>query len=449
MAHGTNRDLLQNRKQRAQTMKVLLISANTERLVEVSLPLGLGLVAAATRRAGHEVAFLDMMTQPDAGRAVREILDILRPDLIGVSVRNIDDQEMRSTRFLLEPIRELICELRGLSAAPIVLGGAGYSIYPQSALAYLGADMGIQGEGEVAFPMLLDRMKKELSLAGTPGLILAGSGSQGDRAFSESLNSFSLGNDLPDLASSLGNEDVWFPYQTRRGCPMDCSYCSTAAVEGRRLRRRSPALVTQEIARLADQGIRRIHFVDNTFNVPASYAKELCAGLASIGAGLSWRCIVYPWRIDEDLVGAMARAGCVEVTLGFESGCERILKGMNKRYRPEEVRESSRIFEDYGIRRLGMLLLGSPGETLSSVEETLVFADSLSCELVAVTAGIRIYPDTPLANIARAEGVIQPQDDLLLPRFYLARGLEGRLAETLRAWTSGRPNWLFKAADTR
>jgi radical SAM superfamily enzyme YgiQ (UPF0313 family) len=424
-------------------MKVLLISANTEKLVEISLPLGLGLVAAATRRAGHEVAFLDMMTQPDGSRAVRDTLETLRPDLVGISVRNIDDQEMRSTRFLLEPIRTLIRELRQFSAAPVVLGGAGYSIYPESALAYLGAEMGIQGEGEIAFPLLLDRIQKGLPLSGTPGLILAGAGFQGERALAKSLDAFSLGDDLPGLASSLQKEDLWFPYQTRRGCPMDCSYCSTAAVEGRRLRRRSPALVTQEIARLADQGIRRIHFVDNTFNVPDSYAKELCAGLASIRAGLSWRCILYPWRIDEGLVRGMAGAGCVEVTLGFESGCERILRGMNKRYRPEEVRETSRLLQDYGLRRLGMLLLGAPGETMASVEETLAFADSLNCELVAVTAGIRIYPNTLLADIARAEGVIQPQDDLLLPRFYLARGLEGRLAETLRAWASERPNWLL------
>jgi radical SAM superfamily enzyme YgiQ (UPF0313 family) len=116
---------------------------------------------------------------------------------------------------------------------------------------------------------------------------------------------------------------------------------------------------------------------------------------------------------------------------------------MNKRYRPEEVRETSRLLQGHGVRRLGMLLLGAPGETMASVEETLAFADSLNCELVAVTAGIRIYPNTLLADIARAEGVIQPQDDLLLPRFYLARGLEGRLAETLRAWASERPNWLL------
>ncbi|MBT8407135.1 MAG: cobalamin-dependent protein, partial [Deltaproteobacteria bacterium] len=133
-------------------MKVLLISANTEQINMPTLPLGLACVAAATRKAGHEVAYLDLMAQEDVRTVIKEAMEGLSPDVVGISVRNIDDQVMDSPGFLLEQVKEVVASCRSFSDSPIVLGGAGYSMYPESALEYLGADMGIQGEGEVAFP---------------------------------------------------------------------------------------------------------------------------------------------------------------------------------------------------------------------------------------------------------------------------------------------------------
>jgi hypothetical protein len=90
---------------------------------------------------------------------------------------------------------------------------------------------------------------------------------------------------------------------------------------------------------------------------------------------------------------------------------------------------------------MGFLLLGGPGETRESVEESLVFADSLKLDALKVTAGVRIYPHTPLSEKAIEEGVISSQDDLLFPRFYMARGLEDWLREVLREWAIPRPHW--------
>jgi radical SAM superfamily enzyme YgiQ (UPF0313 family) len=145
--------------------------------------------------------------------------------------------------------------------------------------------------------------------------------------------------------------------------------------------------------------------------------------------------------VDEELVGLMARAGCEQVSMGFESGSERILRNMNKRFAPKEVRQISEMLSEHGIRRMGFLLFGSPGETRESVEESLVFADSLKLDTLKITVGVRIYPHTSLARKAIDDGVISPQDDLLFPRFYLARGLEDWLPETLKKWATERPHW--------
>ncbi|HQJ09838.1 MAG TPA: B12-binding domain-containing radical SAM protein, partial [Deltaproteobacteria bacterium] len=90
----------------------------------------------------------------------------------------------------------------------------------------------------------------------------------------------------------------------------------------------------------------------------------------------------------------------------------------------------------------GFLLLGGPGETRESVSESLAFAGSLQLDALKITAGIRIYPGTALAKIAREEGVISPDDDLLFPRFYMANGLGGWLQETVKAWTADKPHWM-------
>ena len=424
-------------------MKVLLISANTEQINMPTLPLGLACVAASTRKAGHEVTYLDLMAKKDAQEVIQETMEGLRPDVIGISVRNIDDQCMANPDFLLEPVKQVVATCRSLSTAPVVLGGAGYSMYPKSALEYLGADMGIQGEGEKSFPLLLERIEQGRDLSTTPGLYLPGSGLQGERAFARNLDEFPFPEDHL-WSSSFINEDAefWLPFQTRRGCPLNCSYCSTATIEGKILRKRTPSLVVQEISRQFVKGFNRFYFVDNTFNLPLSYATELCQLLVQEGMDITWRCILYPWKVDEDLVKLMVRAGCKEVALGFESGCEPVLQILNKQFNPEEVRGISRILADYGVQRMGFLLLGGPGETRESVEQSLVYADSLNLEMVKVSTGIRIYPHTALARIAVEEGFISAEDDLLKPRFYLAKGLEEWLPKTVKSWMATRPNWV-------
>ena len=143
-------------------MKVLLISANTESINMPIIPIGLGAVAAATRNAGHEVEVVDLMRVTDTHLIIKEALERFGPDVIGISVRNIDDQKINHPRFLLDQVKPVISDCRRFSEAPIVLGGAGYSIFPESALSYVEADMGIQGEGETAFPTLLDLLEQRI-----------------------------------------------------------------------------------------------------------------------------------------------------------------------------------------------------------------------------------------------------------------------------------------------
>jgi len=422
-------------------VRVLLISANTEKMNILPLPLGLALVAAASRRAGHDVTLLNLMFEGDTNSAIQDCIEGFRPEVIGTSVRNIDDQNMADPKFLLPPVREVVATCRSLCNAPIVVGGAGYSIFPESALRYLGADMGIRGEGETAFAALLERMAKGAPVSGLPGLYLPGQ-RPAERTFTRNLDELPLPEPGLWIPSVSGSADFWLPVQSRRGCPLDCSFCSTSAIEGRPLRRHAPETIARWLEQLVSSGFRNFNFVDNTFNLPPYYAKELCRRILERGLDINLWCIVYPKWIDSELVELMARAGCREISLGFESGSDHMLASFHKRFKTEEVRTVARMFAGDGIFRRGFLMLGGPGETRETVEESLSFAESLGLDALKVTVGLRIYPETRLAATALAEGIIQPDDDLLWPRFYLAPRLRDWLPERIAAYKTSRP-WVM------
>jgi radical SAM superfamily enzyme YgiQ (UPF0313 family) len=424
-------------------MRGLLISANTERINLPTFPLGLACVAQATMDQGHEVEWLDLMAERDPDKVVMRTLERFQPQAIGVSVRNIDDQNMANPRFLLEQAREAVRFCRSVSASPIVLGGAGYSLFPDSSLEYLGADMGIQGEGESAFPLLIEALGRGGPLSAVPGLYLRGQGLQGERRFAEDLDGLPLPDPRLFSTSAYEGEDFYVPVQTRRGCALRCSYCSTEAIEGHALRKRSPEQVVRWMARWVESGFSRFQFVDNTFNLPPSYALDLCSLLAETDVPVIWRSILYPAKLEEKLVKAMAQAGCREVSLGFESGCDDILREMNKHFLSKEVREAAGMLSDHGIRTMGFLLLGGPGETRQTVEETLAFVSTLNLDAVKITIGIRIYPQTKLAKVAVQDGLIEADDDLLFPKFYMVRGLEGWLRETVAKKVKEHRNWVM------
>jgi len=426
-------------------MRVLLIAANTELMNMPVLPLGLGCIAGATQQAGHDIRLLNLMAREDAREVLAASLKDFQPEVVGISVRNIDDQVMAAPKFLLEPVKAIVSYCRSLVDCPIVIGGAGYSIFPQSALDYLGADMGIQGQGERAFVLLLQRLEQGEDLAGIPGLHLPGKGLQGKTNLIFNLDDFPL--PLPGVHLSapdnLEDQPIWLPFQTRRGCPMKCTYCSTPVIEGHVLRRRDPQRVIDSLCGYVAAGFSRFFIVDNVFNLPPAYAKRICEGILKSNLKIQWRCILYPWKVDEELIKLMALAGCEEVSLGFESGSPRIIKSMNKRYQPDEVRHICTLLKKYGIQTMGFLLLGGPGEDKETITESLVFAESLKIAAMRITIGIRIYPFTPLAAQAVEDGMVRGDDDLLFPRFYMADDLKTWAMEIVKGWMKDRLNWFM------
>lgn len=424
-------------------MRVLLISGNQEDVDIRVPPLGLAFVAEAAAKSGHEVRLLDFLVEKDPRTAVQSAIRDTRPDVIGVSVRNIDDQRMRDTKFLLNQARDAVAWCRASSEAPIILGGAGFSIMPKQILNYLHADMGIQGEGEMIFPELLRRIQSGKDYGSLPGLIRPGVSTLLQRSFHRNLDALPLPDPALLTRTLSGAKDAPVPIQTRRGCPMSCSYCSTPTIEGKIVRWRSPESIVEWMTRWVEQGFKRFYFVDNTFNLPLFYASQLCQKIISAGIDAQWRCILFPGGITPGLIELLAKAGCTEVSLGFESGSGHVLRRMHKHFETGEVRRASDLLRQHGIRRMGFLLLGGPGETMESAAESLDFAEALELDSLRISVGIRIYPHTDVARIATEEGLISSEEDLLFPRFYVTKDLEEQITAEVARRMGQKANWIF------
>ncbi len=432
-----------------KSQKVLVISENMCKDSLVPFPLGPAWIAAALEREGYEVMGLDLMFSDDPGGECARAVEEFRPDCIGLSIRNIDNQDVENTEFYVDNAVPLIAAMKRASGAPIVLGGAGYSIYPTQCLEYLGLEYGVVGEGETAFPALLECLAAGGDPRRVPGVAtrldgVASPGSPGAR---------------PDLASLPAPDrrmfDVtrydWHPelgpplyvpnIQSRRGCARRCIYCSTPDIEGSKVRVRPVKAVADEMESMEHEfGLGLAIINDSLFNVPEEYALDLCREFIERGPGIRWSTGLDPSASDE-LLETMARAGCTNLSMGNESGCDHILMRLRKGFGVADVERAVRTAKSVGIKINCFLLLGGPGETRETIDESVELLDRLAPETVNVSPGVRIYPNTELAAIAVEEGVISPDDDLLLPRFYVAPAVKDWLFDYTREILEARNGW--------
>ncbi|MGO9611942.1 MAG: B12-binding domain-containing radical SAM protein [Dissulfurispiraceae bacterium] len=428
-------------------MKVLLISENRSTSLVSPFPLGVAFIASALRAAGHEVFVLDLMFLESWKEKLRISLKDIHPDAVGLSVRNIDNQDMRNPVFFLNDHLDIVKTIRSHSNALIILGGAGFNIHPAGCLRFLGADLGVYGEGEEALPKLLDAIEigrfekvpgavwkvEDHILVNQPRYI-----SDPIKWASPSYDDF----DVTAYHEARSELPGCITVQNKRGCHMKCIYCSTPLLEGKKCRSRNVRDSVSEMASLnRKKNVQRFYIVDNVFNFPPQHAKDFCKELIAQGLPINWQAIINPAFGDEELFELMAKAGCRLISLGNDSGDELILKNLRKGFGLRKVRETANLARANGIRYGCFLLFGGPGETQDTVMRSLDFVEELSPDLVTVKAGIRIYPGTQLEILARNEGMVASNQDLLHPAFYLSPGMEKWIWGYLEQIVGNRQNW--------
>ena len=425
-------------------MRILLISPNREKRPDPVFPLGLGYLAAAVKARGWPVRISDLCFSPDWKESLLLDLRSFNPDYIGLSIRNVDNVTFPATVSYLPFIKEVLRVCREASAAPIILGGSGFTLMPALILQYLKADYGIVGEGEKGLVVLLERLSRHVPVEKLSGLIPDHSGqSIEEREASHSLDRLSQPDrDLFDLKAYL-SRGAMGNLQTKRGCPFQCIYCTYPLIEGKKIRLRAPGAVADEIETMVSIGLDHLFFVDNNFNYPPEQAQGICREIRSRRLSLRWTAYVNPGFISESLVEDMKASGCRGLELGIDSASPRQLEALGKNFTLEAIRDAARICRQGDLPFCFSLLLGGPGETLDTVRETLEQVQALEPTAVICMTGIRIFPGTRLAGLARQEGLIGRDWDPLQPTFYLSRAVEDSLQQVLKDFSRDQPNWVF------
>jgi radical SAM superfamily enzyme YgiQ (UPF0313 family) len=437
-------------------MKVLLISTNRLKPTPTSQwlpvePLGLAYIAAGLRNAGHEIQLLDLCFVEQQDAAIVGLVEKFAPDVIGISLRNIEMMAYFQNISFLDELRSTVNICRHHSDAKIILGGSGFSIMPAQILRFSGLDLGIVGEGERSLPELLSRLELAQDYSDIPGVVQV----VGDKVLfappdrNQDISTLlTPARDLIDHSRYVkagGTANL----QTKRGCPFKCIYCTYPLIEGTRVRCRRPEEVAEEFRLLNSAfGVKEVYVVDNQFNYPLDHAKEVCEKLVDLRDEVKiwWACMLNPGHLTEELVLLLRLARCVMVDLGIESASDKVLSSLGKNFGTGEIRNAIKLLRKYRLPFSTWILLGGPGETKKTVRETLEFLVESEVPNVLFSIGLRVCPGTRIEQLMRGEGKLGEEDELLDPVFYLSMSAE-ELAELVLPYCRGRKGWRIAAFE--
>ena len=401
-------------------MNVLLISANTATSPYPVYPLGLAMVAAAARNAGHRVTCYDCLQHGGASEALAQVLRRLRPDIVGVSLRNVDNVNLLREERYVDTVKAVVRCVRAETDAYVVLGGTGFSILPEAILRYVDADCGIVGEGERLFVELLDGAATGRALPARGTILRSATRLPGTAVPAAPYE--------PDLLRSYLTKGSVATIQTKRGCPLPCVYCSYPSLEGSTIRPRPAAAVLADIDVLVrEHNVSNVFFADAVFNDDQGEYLGLLRAMRDHPVKIAWSAFLKPSGLTAETVALMKATGLREAELGSDAASDRALQGQLKPFRFRDVVAANDLLMEQDVKVAHYFMFGGPGETRESVLEGTANIRRLRCTAVFVFMGIRVLPGTGLATIARRQGVIAADRDLLESVYYLSPELD-------RAW---------------
>lgn len=371
-------------------------------------PYGLLLLAAQATRAGHQVTTLNLSNIPwsDVERAIEG----LEATLFGITCFTAN---RRGAAYVAEEIK------RQHPRAHVVIGGPHVSALPCETLDRFDAiDTVVIGEGETTLLELCDHLDRGESPRGIPGAAWRDEG--GPRVGPTRRPE----RDLDRLASLHRQFKTPF-IVTSRGCPGRCVFCGSHAMWGKGIRLHSAEYVLDTLETI----VRRHHhplvaFKDDTFTARRRRTLEICRGIESRGLNFLWFCDTRADALldgGEELVASMRRAGCLQVSLGVESGSPEILERLNKRVDVDQARRATQLAKSVGLRVRYYMILGSPGESLKTLGETFALIRSEQPHQVVFTP-FSTYPGTDefqrLVNEGRSKASVYFEDDFWTPTFF-------------------------------
>ena len=421
--------------------KLLLVSANQYAAPCPVYPLGISYLETyiKERSPDYDIQLFDFMLSGMADFVKR--LKKFKPDYVGVSLRNIDDVNICRQESFISHYRTIIETTRKFSRSTIIIGGAGYSIYPRFFFDYLKSDFGIYGEGEESLYELLTALENKTDYSNIEGLVYANSNETRVNEKKGYCHDPKVCFDTR-LIDFYWKRAGMLSIQTKRGCPYQCIYCTYPLIEGSTVRTFDAGTIADTLADLHfKKKIDYVFVADSVFNTCNAYNLELAQRIISKKMNLRWGGYFNFLNVDEKLLRVLQQAGLVHIEFGTDSLSDSTLKHFGKPFTVANIIEASEICKRLKLHYAHFLILGGYGETEDTLNET--FENSKKIERTAFFPfiGMRIYPGTKLHSLVVEENKAKSDDSLIEPVYYLSDKINAALLKEM-AKKTGRP-WIF------
>jgi hypothetical protein len=409
------------------------------RLEARPLPIGLAYVAGHLDPSRHTTKVLDLMFSDDYLADVEATVKEFQPDLVGLSIRNLDNGSYLDPQWIMPVAKEVTQRIRTISQATIICGGPAFSVLPKECFSFIGPDLGIVGDAGETFAELAGRLEASETYQDLPGLVYR---EDGEITFNgvRSSSSFTKPPRLEDLDLAKYRQAGFgigvltkLDHYPSAGTPADQEKDAWRVI-------RPIGEVVAEVKDLERRlGLRKIFFIDNGFNLPLAHAKSFCRALLDAGLKLHWNTCFAPHTCDQELIGLMKRAGCALVVMqgsGVDSGDQSAMKEQL-----DSLRRVCHLCEEGKLHYTFSQSFGEPGETRETVEEKLAFLRTVNPAVANLRVGIRMLPGSALAARAKEEGLISDEGDLIRPTFYLAEPVRDWIVDHLKSEAAHHPRW--------
>jgi radical SAM superfamily enzyme YgiQ (UPF0313 family) len=359
-------------------------------------PYGLFAIGAQAIRAGHQVKVLNL--SGFAWTKVEEIIGSLDAEVWGMSCWTAN---RRGVRLVAEAIK------RRHPRSHVVVGGPHATpLGPELLRHYEHVDTVCVGESDATFLEIVSRLGKGEPIVGVAGTVY-----RDPKAPEKVIEAPERKNiaDLDDLASPHDYFDTHI-MMTSRGCPWSCTFCGAETSWGRGFRANSVDYVLTAMEKVTSRlPVKMIQIKDDTFTTHKKRVLELCTKMRERKTRFFWSCDTRVDLLSDELLREMRLAGCQRLSLGVESGSQKILDKIEKKITPSEILESTELARKYGIKVRYYMMLGNRGETRATFDETLRFLEKARPHEYVFSC-LSIYPGTKDFHAAEKAGWLDREE---------------------------------------
>jgi len=361
-------------------MRIALVSPKWNQRANDYPPLGLAYLAAVLERDGHQVGIFDFGLNPNTS---------LEEDVVQVCAFDPHIVGITAMTSLYHSALETAILLKAYLGRPIVVGGPHATVYPERVLAESPViDYVVRGEGEETILELIRALDGgDRDLSAIKGLTYRLRGeiiSNPARALITDLDALPFPArhlfDLKRYGLCTPEGQPMVTILSSRGCPYNCSYCFKGIV-GRTYRQRSPGNIIAELQQvIAYYGVRNFYFIDDLFTIDRRRLEAITERLIAEKLDIRWQCLGRVDRVDAEILRKMYAAGCRRIHYGIESGNPEVLRRIGKGIKLHQVRQAVRWAKEAGIHVKGYFMLGLPGDTEETMQQTIDLATELDLD---------------------------------------------------------------------